>query len=358
MRSEIENLIRPHYRSLKGYVSAGMEVEKSDSLIFMNANENPFELSGLEGMNRYPKPQPPELLSAYAKIYGVSPEHIVATRGADEAIVTLVKLFCEPAKDAILINPPTFGMYGVDARAMPAPVIEAPLLRDGDNFTLDKDAILAKADDAKLIFICSPNNPTGGSFDHEIIADICADVAGRSIVILDETYAEFSSVGSMSGRLEDIPNLIILRTLSKSYALAGMRMGCMLCGDSDFTALVKSKALDAYPLPLESINAAMSAMAQKDKAMENIETLIAERKRMENALRELKNVHTIFKSDANFLLIEMGNAAEFIAYAASQNIILRDFSSKPETQNCVRISIGTPEQNDLVLGLFERFISP
>lgn len=357
MKKEIENLIRSHYRDLKGYVSAGMEVEKNDSLIFMNANENPFELPELEGFNRYPKPQPPELLTAYADIYGVKPEHVVATRGADEAIVTLVKLFCEPqsktGQDAILINPPTFGMYGVDARAMPAPVIEVPLLREGNNFTLDKDSIIAASKNAKLIFICSPNNPTGNSFDHGVIAEICTATAGQSIVVLDETYAEFSEVGSMSAKLETIPNLIILRTLSKSYALAGMRMGCMLCGDSDFTALVKSKALDAYPLPLESIKAAMTAMAQKDVAMANIQTLISERKRIENALRENALIHTIFKSDANFLLLEMDRAAYFIAFAKTKNVILRDFSSKPETKNCIRISIGTPAQNDLVLDLFD-----
>jgi len=268
MKKEIENLIRPHYRDLKGYVSAGMEVEKNDSLIFMNANENPFELPELEGFNRYPKPQPPELLTAYADIYGVKPEHVVATRGADEAIVTLVKLFCEPqsktGKDAILINPPTFGMYGVDARAMPAPVIEVPLLREGNGFTLDKDGIIAASKNAKLIFICSPNNPTGNSFDHGVIA---------------------------------------------------------LCGDSDFTALVKSKALDAYPLPLESIKAAMTAMAQKDVAIANIQTLISERKRIENALRENALIHTIFKSDANFLLLEMDRAAYFIAFAKTKNVI-------------------------------------
>lgn len=355
MHPEIEKLIRPHYRELQGYVSAGMEVEKNDSLIFMNANENPYALAGLEGFNRYPKPQPPELLSAYTQAYNVKPEHIVATRGADEAIVTLVKLFCEPGKDSIIINPPTFGMYGVDARAMPAPVIDIPLIKNGNDFTLDKDNIIAQSKNAKLIFICSPNNPTGTSFDHNVIAEICTATAGQSIIILDETYAEFSENGSMSNQLETLPNLIILRTLSKSYALAGMRMGCFLCGDKDFIALTKSKALDAYPLPHESIKAAIQAIAQKDEAMRNIATLIAERKRMQNALDKFDVIRTIFKSDANFLLLEMDRAADFIAYSKTQNVILRDFSSKPETKDCIRISISTPEQNNLVLELLEKF---
>lgn len=254
-----------------------------------------------------------------------------------------------------MINPPTFGMYGVDARAMPAQVIEVPLLREGSTFCLDTDAIIAAADQAKLIFICSPNNPTGTSFSHDEIAAICDAVAGKAAVVLDETYAEFAAQDSMAERLEALPNLIILRTLSKSYALAGMRMGCLLSGDTAFVSLVKSKALDAYPLPLESINAALLAIAQKDVAMSNIETLIAERKRLEVALENNNLVKTIFESDANFLLVEMNRAAEFVKFCASQNLILRDFSTKPETQNCIRISISTATENDKVLALLEAF---
>jgi len=221
MNSALSNLIRSHYRTLKGYVSAGMESDKSADLIFLNANENPYELDGLEGLSRYPEPQPKALLAAYADAYGCAANNIVATRGADEAIVVLSKVFCEPHQDRILICPPTFGMYGVNAGAMPAGVVKVPLLARGNDFALDVDGILAT--DAKLIFICSPNNPTGTPIAPEDVARICRETEGRSVVILDETYAEFArETRSMVPDIAAHPNLIILRTLSKSYSLAGV----------------------------------------------------------------------------------------------------------------------------------------
>lgn len=168
MNPALKNLLRPHYIDLQGYVSAGMESDKSAEKIFLNANENPYELPGLEGFNRYPEPQPKSLAAAYANAYGVKPDQIVMTRGADEAIVILTKLFCEPHKDAVLTCPPTFGMYGVDAKAMPADVLEVPLRKTDGTFTLDQKAIVnatfTPGQNIKLIYICSPNNPTGTSF--------------------------------------------------------------------------------------------------------------------------------------------------------------------------------------------------
>ncbi|MEZ5814381.1 MAG: histidinol-phosphate transaminase [Alphaproteobacteria bacterium] len=361
MNSALKNLLRPHYIDLQGYVSAGMEVEKSESLIFLNANENPYELPGLETFNRYPEPQPKALAAAYANAYGVNADQIVMTRGADEAIVILTKLFCEPRKDTILICPPTFGMYGVNANAMPADILKIPLKKENGTFTLDKTAIIKAAynrqNNLKLVYICSPNNPTGTSFPHTDIAEICTETEGQAVVILDETYAEFSAQGSMAPRLNDHPNLIILRTLSKSYAMAGMRMGCFISGDTDFIALVKSKALDAYPLPRASVEAATHVLSPEISATakENIRKLLDERERIKTALEKSDKITHVYPSDANFLLVEMNNASDFIKFAAENNVILRDFSTKPGTENCIRISIGTPEQNDLVLKLLNGF---
>lgn len=366
MNKALYNLIRPHYRTLQGYVSAGMEMAKSAEKIFLNANENPFELPGLEGFNRYPAPQPPELAEAYARAYGVDADQIVMTRGADEAIVILTKLFCEPAGedqkgDSVLICPPTFGMYGVNANAMPANLLEVPLLKEEGSFRLDKRGIIKAATNpanrVKLIYICSPNNPTATSFSHEDIAEICEAVEDFSVVILDETYAEFSAQGSMADDLESTPNLIILRTLSKSYAFAGMRMGSFLCGDRDFVALVKSKCLDAYPLPLLSIEAAFHVLSPEISAIakDNIKKLLAERDRLREELEASPQVTHVFPSDANFLLVEMKDAKGFHKFCADNNVILRDFSSKPGTENCLRISAGTPEQNDLLLELLKKF---
>ncbi|MCB1783555.1 MAG: histidinol-phosphate transaminase [Alphaproteobacteria bacterium] len=361
MNDALYKLIRAHYRTLEGYVSAGMEMAKDDRKIFLNANENPYELPGLEGLNRYPEPQPKALLEAYARAYGVEADQVVMTRGADEAIVILTQLFCEPHEDAVLICSPTFGMYGVDARSMPAGVVDVPLLKQEGTFALDKDGIIAAATDqgkcVKLVFLCSPNNPTGTSFSHEVISEICEAVEGHAVVVLDETYAEFSENGSMAEDLESTPNLIILRTLSKSYAFAGMRMGCFLCGDTDFTALARAKALEAYPLPLMSIEAAFYVLSPEISALakENIKKILAERARMAAALQESDHVVHVYPADANFLLVEMNDAKGFYNYAAAQDVILRDFSAKPGTEGCLRISIGTPEQNDIVLKLLSEF---
>lgn len=360
-RDEIFKHVRDHFTQMEGYSSAGMEAGKSANKIYLNANENPYALPGLEGLNRYPEPQPLALLEAYAQNYGVENNQVVMTRGADEALVALTKVFCEPHKDQILINAPTFGMYAVDALSMPSGVVNVPLLKKGGTFELDHEAIVKAACDpeqhVKMVFLCSPNNPTGGSFSHEIISEICEAVEEHAVVVLDETYAEFSEQGSMVADLESTPNLIILRTLSKSYSFAGMRMGCMLCGDTKFINLVKTKVLDAYPLPRMSIEAAFHVLSPEVKAVaeENIQKILSERKRVEAALSKIDKIVHVYPSDANFLLFEMERAGEFCKFAAEHNIIIRDFSTKTGTENCLRLSIGLPEENDQVLDLLKKF---
>ena len=359
MKQEIKNLLRPHYLELDGYVSAGMEVTKDDTTIFLNANENPFELPGLEGFNRYPQPQPEALALAFANAYGVEPDQIIMTRGADEALVILTKLFCEPHKDAVLICPPTFGMYGVDARAAPANVIEVPLIKQDGTFKLDQAGIIENASkpEVKLVYICTPNNPSGTSFDHIDVLGIAAALEGKAMVVVDETYAEFSQQGSICEDLESAPNLIVLRTLSKSYSFAGMRMGCFISPDKEFISLVKAKALDAYPLPVMSIQAAFHVLSPEIQsvAKDNIKKLLAERDRVIEAFDASDAVEHIYPTDANFFLVQMKNAKGFLAHCAKQRVILRDFSSKPLTENCLRISIGTPDENNLLLDLLNKF---
>ena len=359
MNEAIFKHVREHFKTMEGYSSAGMEAGKDPDKIYVNANENPYELPGLEGLNRYPEPQPFALLEAYAQNYGVENNQIAMTRGADEALVLITNIFCEPHKDSVVICTPTFGMYGVDAARMPCEVIDIPLVQQDNTFILDHDIIIeqGKADGTKIVFLCSPNNPTGNSFDHEIISQICEELEGHAIIVLDETYAEFSEQGSMTDDLDSTPNMIILRTLSKSYSLAGMRMGTILCADPDFIGLVKTKGLDAYPLPRLSIEAAFQVLSPEIKkiAHENIKKLLSERQRIIDALKKNDNVKTIYDTDANFVLFEMENAKAFVDYAAENNVIIRDFSSKPQTKDCLRLSIGTPEENDIVLGLLGSF---
>jgi histidinol-phosphate aminotransferase len=359
MNPALSKLIRRHYITLQGYVSAGMEVKKDDSTVFMNANENPFALPGLEGFNRYPEPQPVKLLEAYAGLYGVTPENIAMTRGGDEAIWVLTRLFCEPHEDSILIHPPTYGMYPVDARSMPAGVVEVPLLKTNESFALDVEGMIstAKEPDVKLVFICSPNNPTGNSFPHADIERICRETVDEAVVVLDETYAEFSTQGSLVPKLKDYPNLVILRTLSKSYSLAGMRMGTLLSADTDFIKFVRSKCLDAYPIPKASVDVGLKAMAPAVIAIahKNIQILLQERDRLMAAFRANPITVRVYPSDTNYFLVELKDAKGFWDYCRKNKFILRDFSTKPLTENCLRISAGTPEQNDRLLELLKEY---
>ena len=361
MNECLARALRDHYHTLQGYISAGMEVLKSDDLVFLNANENPYPLPGLEGLNRYPQPQPPALLQAYGHVYGVDPTYIAATRGADEAIALLIQAFCTPARDAVLIHSPTFGIYGIDAKSMPAHVVDVPLICEENQFSLDVEGMIAAACDpqrhVKMVFLCSPNNPTGGSFPHAELQHICKAFEGHAIVVLDETYAEFSGQGSLVKALGEHPNLIILRTLSKSYALAGVRMGCLLCADTDFIKIIKTKILQTYPLPQRSIEAALMALKPDNikRSYGNIQTILGERKRMESALRGSAGVRRVFESDANFLLIEMDRASVFTKFCADRKVIIRDFSVNPHSRDCIRLTIGTPEQNDRVLSLLREF---
>lgn len=361
MNDTIFKHIREHFKGLEGYSSAGMESGKDKSKIYLNANENPYELPGLEALNRYPEPQPIALLEAFAQTYGIENNQLVVTRGADESISLLAKIFCEPHKDKVLISTPTFGIYKVYTGTMPCEAMDVPLVKKDGSYDLDSEGIIKAAqvpdNNIKLVYICSPNNPTGTSFSHDIIAEICDALEGHAVVILDEAYAEFSGNGSMVDDLDSTPNLIILRTLSKGFSFAGMRMGCMLCADTDFIELIKTKVMETYPLPLMSIEAAFHVLSPeiKEIAKENIGKILAERERMEKALSGSKHITHIYPSDANFLLIEMKDADGFCKFAAENNVVIRNFSSKPETANCLRLTIGTREENDLVLELLGKF---
>lgn len=355
MTSLLRSFLRPHFSTHQGYVSAGMESDKSADMVFLNANENPYALPGLEGLNRYPEPQPQALLKAYSDLYGVHPDWIAATRGADEAIAVLIRLFCEPHKDSIITCPPTFGIYKIDAATMPAENIEVPLIKNNGAFHLDVEGIIERAKDAKLIFLCSPNNPTGNAFPLADMRRICSAVEEEAVVVVDETYAEFAGQQPMTDFLAEHPNLITLRTLSKSYGLAGERMGCLLTADPDFIMDVRSKGLETYPLPRSSIESAMTVIKHQDHALRNIQTLLRARDDLRAELAKRDLIRTIYPSDANFLLIEMNSAAEFCAFCRSKNIYIRDFSDKPWTQDCIRLSIGTDEENALILDLLDEF---
>ena len=357
MYDALKNLIRPHYLTSEGYSSAGMESGKSAGNIYMNANENPFPLEVLKGGERYPEPQPRVLAEAYARAYGVAPDQILMTRGADEAITLLTRVFCEPGRDKIAIHPPTFGVYKAYSDGIPIETLEVPLIKKDGTFHLDQGGLIAAADHAKILMICNPNNPSGTPFPHDQILEIVCAAEGKAAVVVDETYAEMSEAGSLAPKLGEYPNLILLRTLSKSYGLAGMRMGSALCHDTDFIHLMRTKVIETYPLPRTSIDAALTALdpAHEAQIKANIARMLAERDRIRGAFESSPLVKHIYPSDANFLLIEMDRAGEFVTFCATRNLIIRDFSSKPMTENCIRISPGTEEQNDLLIETLHDF---
>jgi histidinol-phosphate aminotransferase len=351
----LENLFRPSILSLQAYTSARSLA--TDGNIFLDANESATapdfenEAVGKNNLNRYPSPQPKDLLSHFSRIYGVPTENILIGRGSDEAIDLLTRALCEPGKDAILITPPTYGMYKVSADIQNVKTLTAPLIKEEQNWLLDKESIQSQISaNTKLIYICSPNNPTGTAFNLEDIKDICQMAKGTSLVVLDEAYGEFAESQSGISLLSEFKNLVILRTLSKSWGLAGLRCGVLLGATELIGILQKVRA--PYPLPQPVIELAVAATtpAGEQQMRERLKKTLAEKTRLQHNLEKLSEVVRVFPSKTNFLLVEFKEAQWAMDQAQKQRIILRNRTS--EINNCVRITVGTPKENDQLLSAF------
>ncbi|MEM7679726.1 MAG: aminotransferase class I/II-fold pyridoxal phosphate-dependent enzyme, partial [Pseudomonadota bacterium] len=227
---------------------------------------------------------------------------------------------------------------------------------DGD-YRLNVEGLIAAGQkpETKIVFICSPNNPTATSFDAGDIQAVIDGCAGHAVVVLDETYIEMAEAQSLTKKIEEHPHLIVLRTLSKSYSMAGLRMGALISGDTDFIELIRTKALRVYPLPVPVVRAVLAAFDGPihEQGATHIETLLGERARLEAAFGASDKVVHVFPSDANFLFVEFKDPAAYMQACAEQDIILRDFSADPATQNCIRITVGMPEQNDLLIEILD-----
>jgi histidinol-phosphate aminotransferase len=343
-----EQLARPEILALEPYAHAAWD----PALERLHANENPWRYSGdnsRAGLNRYPEPHPLELEARLAALYGVAPAQLIAGRGSDEAIDLLVRAFCAAGRDAVLICPPTFGMYGVAARVQGAAVVEVPLRRE-PGYALDEPAIArALSGSVKLVFFCTPNNPTGNALEAAVIERTAALAAGRALVVVDEAYAEFGTAPSFIARLAALPNLIVLRTLSKAYALAGARCGVAL-GEPSIVGLLR-RIIPPYSIPAPTSEAVFAALEapRLAQARARIGTLTRERARLAAALASLPQVSRVWPSEANFLLTECRDAARMLGAARRGGFLLRDFSAAALTPGCLRISVGTPEQNDRLL---------
>lgn len=342
------------------YSSAASEMGKIDGAHYLNANENPYPFSGLEGYERYDVQQPPALIDALAKNYGTKKEYIVATRGSDESIDLMIRMFCESGKDTILTCPPTFGMYKVYGSLQGAPDIQVPLLQNGMEFSLDIEGIIAtvkdKTKNVKMVFLCNPNSPTGNLFLPQDIEQILRELEGHAAVIVDEAYINFAKQESFVEKLEQFPNLIVLRTLSKVHALAGERLGCAISADTTFTTFMRG-CLAPYPLAKSVSKNAVEALKQaEEKQDEMIANIIKGRQELEENFRKCSDVEYVYPSETNFILVKFKSydtAQNFLKLAASKNIILRDISGKEDTKNCLRISVGTEEENEMLTTLVE-----
>lgn len=342
-------LIRPDLREFASYTSARSSAGY-EANIAIDANESPWPPVGRMAAeyryNRYPEPQPVALLQRLAACYGTPVESVLVSRGSDEAIDLLIRLLCVPGTDSILVCPPTFGMYEIYARLQGAAVQSVPLLASGQ---LDMAAITAAATaTTKLIFIPSPNAPMGHLSDKADLLALCQARQGQGLVVVDEAYIEFTD--DPAGLLPDLaktPNLVILRTLSKAHALAGERVGCALAAPPLIAAL--KRILAPYPLPQSSIQAALSALGPSGliEGRRRIEILKNERQRMADELQRSPFVKRIYPSVANFLLVEAVDRLALLARLKEYGIRARDRQS--DMPDCVRLSLGTPAENDLVL---------
>jgi histidinol-phosphate aminotransferase len=346
--SWVQELARPDIVALKPYEHASWE----PGLERLHANELPWRPAGDDsraGLNRYPEPQPRALVAALADLYEVAPTSLLVGRGSDEAIDLLARAFCRAGSDAVLVCPPTFGMYSVSARIQGAQVLQAPLLA-ADGFRLDERAVLDRCTAAvKLVFLCSPNNPTGNLLDEGAILRLARRLAARALVIIDEAYIEFATRPSLTRLVAEQPNLAVLRTLSKAYGLAGARCGSLIA-DPEIIALLR-KIIPPYAIPeltLEAVLRRLTPTARAD-VRAGLERLLAQRGRLAQALARLARINRVWPSDANFVLVEFEDPGEALARAREARLLVRDARGYPGLGRALRVTVGTPEQNSRLL---------
>ena len=346
--SWICEIARPDIVALKAYEHASWEPH----LERLHANELPWRAVGDDsdaGLNRYPEPQPRELVAKLAALYGASREQVLVGRGSDEAIDVLCRCFCRAGQDAVIVCPPTFGMYAVAARIQGADVINVPL-RVNEGFTLDEDEVLRQCTpNVKLVFLCSPNNPTGNDIPSEVILRIAERLEGRALVIVDEAYIEFSQAESLVKYVAKLPQLAVMRTLSKSHGLAGARCGTLIA-NPEVIALAR-KVIPPYAITQMTIEAVLKLLETSQIAVmhSRIATLGAERQRMFEALGKLPTVKRAWPSDSNFILVEFADPDSALQKSRAANLLIRDVRAQSGLPRTLRISIGTTDQNDRLL---------
>lgn len=335
---DLKDLIRSNIQDMKPYSSARDEFHGSAS-VFLDANENPYN----NPYNRYPDPMQWELKDKIAALKGVDRTSIFLGNGSDEPIDLIFRAFCDPAVDCVVGITPSYGMYEVAANVNDIPFRKVQLTSD---FELKADDILEVADEwVKVIFLCSPNNPTGNSLDREEIYKIVNNFGG--IVVIDEAYIDFSSQPSFLAELIEYPNLIVLQTLSKAWGAAGIRLGMAFASPEIIAILNKIK----YPYNINMLTQSVAfEILEKEKDMkEQLHNILSERTRLQSALSEMPCVRKIYPTDANFILADVGNANATYNSLVKQGVIVRNRHTVTLCGGCLRITVGTPEENNALL---------
>ena len=340
--SRITPLVRPNIAALAPYSTARDEYDGPIG-IFLDANESPYN----NGYNRYPDPHQAELKARIAPIKGIPVENLFLGNGSDEAIDLVFRIFCEPGKDNAVIMAPSYGMYGVAAAINDVAVRSVFLEAD---FSLDSGKLLGACDErTKVIFLCSPNNPSGNAFEKKQLLDICDRFPG--VVVVDEAYADFSAKGSLVKEAVKRENLIVLQTLSKARAMAGLRIGMAISS----TEIIRLMSMVKYPY-----NLSRAAMEKAFKFLERpideeVSTIVNERERLDCALTRYPFVKKVFPSDANFLLVLVDDANGLYDYLLGKGIIVRNRSRVPGCAGCLRLTVGLPAENEALLNALDSY---
>ena len=338
----INSIIRDNIKKLKPYSSARDEYKDASSfnMIFLDANENPFE----NGVNRYPDPQQNLVKDELSKIKEIPKENILLGNGSDEVLDLIFRAFCEPYKDNIITLPPTYGMYGVLADLN---AIENRQVLLSNQFQPKTDEILAKVDsNSKILFLCSPNNPSGNSFSKEKVEYLLDRFNG--LVVLDEAYIDFSTQNSWLTKLEKYPNLIITQTLSKAYGMAGIRLG--ICYASKEIIQILNNIKPPYNINSLTQQKALNRLQNYSEISNEISQIISERKRLKKELECCVNyIEKVYESDANFLLIKVDDANKRYQELIEYGVVIRNRTTQPLCENCLRISVGICEENQVLI---------
>ena len=353
-------LARPDVQKLTPYQSARriMQAAGVTGEVWLNANES-AEAEPMapetKFFNRYPEPQPEAVVERYAAYAGVSSEQILVTRGGDEGIELLVRTFCRPGEDAVMQFPPTYGMYAVSAETNGAEVVN--LITSPDRGWLPDVAeaakVLEERTDVKVVFACSPGNPTGTLIPVGMLRKLAEVTEGRALLVIDEAYIEFSPANTAVELLKDFPHVVIIRTLSKAFALAGLRCGFVISSPAVIDML--RKVIAPYPIPVPCADIAAQALAPAGVSLmrRRAAQCVMRKCELEVALEDLPGVAAVFPSSSNFLLVKFADGARVFTALRDRGIILRDQSRQPTLENCIRITIGTKEENERLLAALE-----